>query len=214
LCRRALLAVLLLPLLLLSACSRKAPSNDGAPAPSSSSFSATAVPPVAPISDFLDATAPAPAPDGQTPYEQARAHEANGQYWLARLMIEKKALSADGTKDEVELLARICQVQGDEACVDECGKKLGRKLTMDAGLRRAAVVAQPPSADVRPREPENDFARARQLLLEGKYKDARKILEPKVLDGKASAEEIRMLKAVCKEEGDRMCMALCDAKLK
>lgn len=160
------------------------------------------------MSDFLDAGAT--AVDGKTPYEQALAYEANGQYWVARLVIEKRALSAEGTRDETELLGRICQAQGDEACVEACGKKLGRKLKMDAG----APARPPASSSGVPKEPDNDVARARQLLLEGKYKDARKILEPKVIDGKASVEEIRMLKAVCKEEGDRMCVALCDAKLK
>jgi hypothetical protein len=44
--------------------------------------------------------------------------------------------------------------------------------------------------------------------------EARAILEPKVLDGKASKEEIRLLKSVCKAEKDRMCVALCNTKLK
>ena len=65
------------------------------------------------------------------------------------------------------------------------------------------------------REPvATDVSRARAELLAKRYKEARGILEPKVLDGKASKEEIRLLRTVCKQDGDRMCVALCDAKLK
>ena len=42
----------------------------------------------------------------------------------------------------------------------------------------------------------------------------RQMLEPKVLDGKASREEIRLLETICEKQGDRMCVALCDTKLK
>jgi len=63
-------------------------------------------------------------------------------------------------------------------------------------------------------EPDTELARTRDLVLKMQYESARKALEPKVLDGRASREEIRLLKTICEKEGDRMCIALCDAKLK
>lgn len=198
-----LFSVLLLP----DACSTKkpAPSTDDQPPPVIASATAT-VPPVSgtPVSTFADA---API-DGKTPYEQALAYEASGQYWLGRLVLEKKALGSDGTKVEIELLAHICHQQGDDACVEECSKRLGKKLKFDGGVPKQPL----PSGEHK--EPESDAARARDHLLKHQLEEARAILEPKVIDGKASKEEIRLLKSVCKEQGDRMCVALCDAKLK
>ncbi|MBX3210313.1 MAG: hypothetical protein KF764_35100 [Labilithrix sp.] len=192
--------------LVLAACSKKPPAQEELP-PVIATATAT-VPPVAfsgtPIGDFADAA----AMDGQTPYEQARAYEASGQYWLGRLVLERKALGADGTKDEIELLARICHGQGDQECVEECEKRLGKKLKFDGGVARAPVDA---GEHV---EPDSDFVRARGHLLANRLKEAREILEPKVIDAKASKEEVRLLRAVCKDQGDRMCVALCDAKLK
>lgn len=167
------------------------------------------VPPVAPtvsgtpVAAFVDA-----GPEGKTAYEQARAYEANGQLWLARLVLEKKALSEDGTKQEAELLASICHQQGDEACLEACGQKLGRKIKFDGGVAKHGFDAGPHS------EPDTDLARARNHVLKNELKEARHILDPKVTDGKASKEEIRLLKSVCQQQGDRMCIALCDAKLK
>lgn len=190
------------------ACSSKKTVSDDPPPPVVVTATAT-VPPVAlsgvaPVSDFADAA----APGGHTPYEQALGYTEGGQYWLARLVLEKKALSPDGSKRELELLGVICHEQGDEACVDECGRRLGRKLKFDGGVPRLPLDAG------EHKEPDSDAARARDHLLKHRLKEAREILEPKVVDGKASKEEIRLLKSVCKEQGDRMCIALCDAKLK
>ena len=199
-----LLSVLVLP----DACSTKKPSPPADDPPPVIASATATVPPVAfsgaPVSTFADAG----AIDGKTPYEQARAYEAGGQYWLARLVLEKKALGSDGTKAEIELLAHLCHQQGDDACVADCSKRLGKKLKFDGGPPRAPL----PSGEHK--EPDSDAARARDHLLKRQFDEARKILEPKVLDGKASKEEIRLLKSVCKEQGDRMCVALCDAKLK
>ena len=59
-----------------------------------------------------------------------------------------------------------------------------------------------------------ELARARDLVLKKQFDQARKALEPKVLDGKASREEIRLLKNICESQGDRMCVVVCEAKLK
>lgn len=188
-------------------CSKKQPDD---PPPPVVSTTAT-VPPVAlsgeatPVSAFADAA----SIDGKTPYEQARIYEENGQLWMARLVLEKKALGPDATKAETELLAAICHEQSDEACVEECSKKLGRKLKFDGGM-----PARPKLDAGEHKEPDSEMAKARDLLLKHKLKEARDILEPKVIDNKASKEEIRLLRNICKEQSDRMCMALCDAKLK
>lgn len=192
--------------LLVTAC--KKPAHEEAPPSVIASATAT-VPPVAvsgvaPVSAFVDAA----PPDGQTPYEQARGYRESGQLWLARLVLEKRALGPDAMQQETELLALICHEQGDDRCIAECSKKLGKKLKFDGGAPRPKID---PGEH---KEPETDLARARDLTLKGQYREARDMLEPKVLDGKASKAEIRLLRSVCKQQGDRMCMALCDAKLK
>lgn len=190
-----------------AACSKKPLPPDESPPPALATATAT-VPPVAfsgtPAAEFAEAG----SIEGQTPYAQARAYEASGQYWLARLVLEKKALGSEGTKEEVELLALICHHQDDQSCVHECSERLGKKLKFDAGAPRPALDA------TEHKEPDTDFVRARAHLLGHRLKEAREILEPKIIDGKASKEEIRLLKSICKEQGDRMCVALCDAKLK
>ena len=190
------------------ACSTKKPAPPPEEPPAPVVAETGTVPPVAfsgaPVSSFADSG----SIDGKSPYEQARAYEEGGQYWLARLVLEKQALGSDGTNAEVELLAHICHQQSDQACVDECSRRLGKKLTFDGGAPKPQI----PSGEHK--EPDSDAARARDHLLKNRLKEAREILEPKVLDGKASKEEIRLLKTVCKSQGDRMCVALCDAKLR
>lgn len=177
------------------------------PVPPAAPFNAT------PVAQFADAG----NLDTQPPYEQAKVFEANGQIWMARLVLERQALGSDATRDETELLVKICQQQGDQACLDACGKKLGRKIKLDgggapstapSGSTGSAVIGQ------QHQEPDSELARARDLVLKMQYEPARKQLEPKVLDGKASREEIRMLKTICEKQGDRMCVALCESKLK
>ena len=175
------------------------------------------VPPAAP---FNATPVAAPAVTGnldtQPPFEQAKVFESNGQLWMARLVLEKKALASDATNEETELLAHICQQQGDVACLDACGKKLGRKIKLDGGAPAVASShpSSSPSAGSEHKEPDTELARARDLVLKMQFEPARKMLEPRVLDGKASREEIRMLKTICEKQGDRMCVALCDAKLR
>jgi hypothetical protein len=174
------------------------------------------VPPAAPfnatpVAQFIDAG----DLDTQSPFAQARVFEAQGQLWMARLVLERKALADDATKDETELLVKICEQQNDGPCLEACGKKLGRKIKHDGGAPSGA--GRPTgSAGLLPehKEPDSELARARDLVLKMQYEPARKALEPKVLDGKASREEIRMLKTICEKQGDKMCIALCETKLK
>jgi len=175
------------------------------------------VPPVAPFNatpaaQLLDAA----VGEGATPLEQARALRAEGQLWKARLLLEPRALSSTSKTAEAELLATICVEQADAECVAACSTRLGRKIPFDAGVRTASSGegAKGVAVPVLHQEPEGDLAAARDHLLHGRPGAARKLLEPRVLDGRASREEIRMLRAACNAEADRMCVALCDAKLK
>ncbi len=180
------------------------------PAPTPTRVSASAAPKVPPV--LVGATpaegfADASSIDGKTAYDQARTYEESGQHWLARLVLEKKALGSDGTRAELELLAAICHEQGDDPCVEACSARLGRKLVFEAGAPRPSV--QPGEHQ----EPTSDAARARDLLLKHRLVEARRILEPKVVDGKSSPEEVRLLRSLCQEQADRMCVALCDTRL-
>lgn len=191
-------------------CGSKAPPPEPVPTVDSSPVT---VPPIAqsgvPVSAFADAAV------AGTPLDQARDYENNGQHWMARLVLEPKAMGPDGTKTEIEYLAVICNQQGDDACIEKCAGKLGipvKKMKLDGGAPKR--LPPDPVASALPKEPDNDFSKARDLYLKKKAKEARDILEPKVVDGKANKEEIRLLKTICKDQGDRMCVALCDAKLK
>lgn len=175
------------------------------------------VPPAAPfnatpVAKFADAG----NIDGQPPFEQATFYEGNGQLWMARLVLERKALGSDATPQETELLAKICQQQGDAECLEACSAKLGRKIKLDGGVARASTDAGKPGAVAgqEHKEPDTELARARDLVLKKQFDIARKSLEPKVLDGKASREEIRLLQNICEQQRDRMCVALCASKLK
>ena len=205
--RRIAPAPLACALFLPEACTSERPQQKEEARPVVAATTAT-VPPVlvtgTPVEQFADAA----AIDGKPPYEQALAYEANGRYWLARLVLERKALGADGTRAELALLANLCHRQGDTDCVESCSKRLGKKLKFDGSVTRVPFDAG------EHREPTSDLARARDYHLRHQSQEARAILEPKVLDGKASKEEIRLLKSVCKAEKDRMCVALCNTKLK
>ncbi len=167
----------------------------------------TPAPPISgtPLSAFL--------PDGGSAGDmlvQARQYESHGQYWLARLSIESLALADDGTQEEVLLLARVCDQQEDDACLERCNQKLPKNLQTPIKKRdggRSISIAPPRPDD------NSDFARAQKLILANKPKEARAILEPKVLDGKSSPEETRLLREACKAQGDKMCIAVCNAKL-
>lgn len=199
------------------ACDRK-PKDDG------TGFDAAAlvptgpdkVPPIAPLNGGPLPALDAGNLDDQTPFEQAKVFESNGQLWMGRLVLEKKALGADGTKEEAELLAKICQQQSDETCVEACGAKLGRKIKFDASAPPAPSASSSARTDAGhdTRASDTELARARDLFKDMQFAAARKTLEPRVLDGRASRDEIRLLRSICEKQSDRMCIALCDAKLK
>ncbi len=155
-----------------------------------------------PVNAFADAGA---IQEDKTALQQAQEYHDRGQNWLARLLLEKRALSPEGTPQEVQLLASICEAQKDAACIDACGKKLGKKIKWDAG------GAVPPGSPERPAA--TDFTKARDLHLKHMDREARALLEPRVIDGKAPPEEVRLLLEICSAQKDRMCMALCKKQL-
>jgi hypothetical protein len=219
-------ACALLAALLIAGCKPKDPPPDARElassvpsVPSVPSNVPEIVPPVSPlngtpVAQFADAG----NVDGKPPFEQATIYEANGQLWMARLVLEAQALGADATTAETELLGKICVEQSDDDCIGKVTKKLGHKINYDGGAGSAANASPSASASsgigAVHQEPDTDVAKARDLVLKNKYDDARKILEPKVLDGKASRAEVRLLKSVCESQRDRTRVALCDIKLK
>lgn len=218
---RRIAPAMLAALVAFAACKPKDPppdpgeARDAAPVVSSSAREV--VPPAAPfnatpVAKFADAG----NIDGQPPFEQATIYEGNGQLWMARLVLERKALGSDATTAETELLAKICMQQNDVSCVDKCSVKLGRKIKFDGGVPVSAADAGKPGAVTgqEHQEPDTELARTRDLVLKKQFDLARKQLEPKVLDGKASREEIRLLETICEKQRDRMCVALCESKLK
>lgn len=184
--------------------SKKPPPDDPPPPPVVSAT--TPVPQVMPVETFDASLEPV---EGLSPLEQARVYESRGQLWMAQMSLEKKALGPDGTKGETEFLAWICHQRDEDECLAKCEAKLGKKLKFDGGAPRVSF-----DAGREHKEPTNDLARARDHVLKKEWKEAHEILAPRVLEGKPTKEEIRLLKQVCQHEGDRMCVALCDAKSK
>jgi hypothetical protein len=138
---------------------------------------------------------------------QAKEYRKNGQAWMARMLVEKKALSEAGTKEEAQFLAEICADQGDAKCVEACNKKLGTKMTARTKGSAAVDPSLPPAI------PDDDLAKAREAVHRGDKKRARAILEPRMLENKASHDEIQLLHELCRLENDKMCMALCKTRL-
>ncbi len=194
--------------LLSLACEKRMGATEAPPVASSSPsvVEPVKVPPAAigtPLAAFADA---AVAPPGEgTPYDQAVAYESGGQIWLARLVLEKHALSDAAVTRDTELLARLCAGQSDEECLAKCEAKLGRKVSRDAGARRPSAV---PSA--RAAEEETDAARAQRLVVKGDYEGARQLLQPKLVAKSISGDELRLLRTACERQHDTMCVLACD----
>lgn len=195
---RATAQVVLLGLgtLCAGACKPSGAQEDKRPAPSASVAPIEATP----VTAFLEAGVA-----DESDIAHVRELAKNGQVWMARLLIEPRALSPQGTREELELLLDLCGRQGDDACVQNCSTKLGRKapvvLRPDAGARDAGA-------------PASDLTRARDFVTAKQPQRARTLLEPKVLGGTASLGEIKLLGEICKAQGDKMCVALCEAKSK
>lgn len=84
-------------------------------------------------------------------YAEATELQQGGQFWLARLKLETRALGSSGTKDERMLLRAICTSQQDAACVERCAALIGeagpaaisdKKLAEMATKNPAAALAE------------------------------------------------------------------------
>lgn len=163
-----------------------------------------------PVSAFSDAGVD---PSDKTPFQQAKDYHDLGQNWVARLLIEKHALSDAGTKEEQELLLDICKAQRDGVCVQSCAARLGRKIVFDAGAPPAPGTSSNGPATATEHPSETPFSKARDMHLKKRDKEARAILEPRVIDGNAPAEETKLLLEICTSQKDKMCIALCKKQL-
>jgi len=103
----------------------------------------------------------------------------------------------------------------------------GFRASADGGTRRPATpheetgsqaTSSPVSTSLTAKPPSGagmDIERLRQLMLQGPSGEtaARALLEPKVFANRASGEEIRMLKAICKDQHDQVCVEKCKSLL-
>jgi hypothetical protein len=103
----------------------------------------------------------------------------------------------------------------------------GLRASNDGGTRRVSTpheetgsqaTSSPVSTSLTPKQPSGagmDIERLRQLMLQGPSGEtaARALLEPKVFANRASGEEIRMLKAICKDQHDQVCVEKCKSLL-
>ena len=179
-----------------SSCSGEAVSQGSTPAPQQSAASPAPDPLVAVP---LESLAEAGVIEGEkSPMDQAKQYDAEGRVWLARLVLEKKALGKEGKPEEIAFLKHLCEEQQDNDCIDACVVASGGKVkrSKDAGAKQTTL------------------GMAEELVKKGKVAQARKLIEPEVLSGSAPAEEIQLLKMVCTKQKDKTCVALCDAKLK
>ncbi len=179
-----------------SSCSSESVSQGSTPLPQQSAAPLTADPLVAVP---LESLSEAGVMEGEkSPIDQAKQYDAEGRVWLARLVIEKKALGKEGKPDEIAFLKHLCEEQQDSDCIDACVLASGGKVkrSKDAGAKQTTL------------------GMAEELVKKGKNAQARKLLEPEVLSGSAPAEEIQFLKSICAKQKDKTCVALCEAKLK
>jgi hypothetical protein len=115
-------------------------------------------------------------------YAEATSLQSTGQLWRARLILSPKAMSKEGTREELTLIAEICKAQGDIECIDQAHEKLGLPpvTTELEHLRRLA---------------KKDPKAVRATLL------------PK-LDGEARVgpEELFLLRGACDKLKDKTCI--------
>jgi len=105
----------------------------------------------------------------------------------ARKMLEPRVFSGRGTIDEARMLKAICRHQKDAACVARANQILVEMAT------RSPDAGSPVDAG------------AQTVLDEGESK-ARRMLEPRVMSGRATIDEVRMLKAICRHQKDTECV--------
>jgi len=76
----------------------------------------------------------------------------------------------------------------------------------------AAQAAPLPTRSARPTGGGNVFAQATSLMVGGDSTGARALLEPRVFGDHATAEEVALLRGICKSQHDKVCLASISAK--
>jgi hypothetical protein len=145
-------------------------------------------PPPSPTSNLAPipprtATIPMKLPDGgvaSIEYTEAYQSKAAGQNIRAHLLLEPKAFSESGTKDEQRLLREICTEQEDVDCIDQCNAYLSGKPYESIYDKAARISAKDPKT-------------ARKLLLERQKKVG------------LAQKEKELLQGVCKTLKDPTC---------
>ena len=79
--------------------------------------------------------------------------------------------------------------------------------TNTATATTSTATSTAPSATTTHRPPTGGsvFAQASQMALNGDTSGARTLLEPRVMGGKATPDEVNLLKGICKGQGDKVC---------
>ncbi len=80
-----------------------------------------------------------------------------------------------------------------------------------------STAKKPPPAQTSPTPTSTDKKsaadEAREAILDDKYSAARRSLEPRVWSGRATKDEIKMLRAICRQQRDSACVAKCTSML-
>ena len=99
----------------------------------------------------------------------------------------------------------------------EAGTPAPRRATPERATEGGALVSSTTVVPATPKAPSagSDIQRLQALMLQGPSgaTAARALLEPKVFNNRATGEEIRMLKAICKDQHDMVCVEKCKTLL-
>jgi ABC transport system ATP-binding/permease protein len=120
--------------------------------------------------------------------------------------------------DKLQLLDSAAPTPSQLTSVKDAGP--AERPVHDAGPRRVVVASDPGgnpyATPTPPPPPKSGGTDVHQLLLQdtpSSIAAARSILEPKVFGNRATAEEIRMLKTICKSQHDEICVEKCKSLL-
>lgn len=120
-------------------------------------------------------------------YAEAKRLMVGGRLVAAALIITPKALGETGTKDELDLLAELCEKREDKDCM---AKVAARRKGASAGV--------------------DDLRK----LAKSSPEDARTLLLPRLQSGEISAEEAEILAGVCAKLRDKECEGMAKAQAK
>jgi hypothetical protein len=146
------------------------------------------VAPAAPPPPAAPSTPPKTSPPGaqNLPFVLVTSDDP-ADWQKAREILEPTVYAEHGTLAEVRLLRALCIAQGDYTCADVCrALEFPAKSNVERNAFELAATDDP-----------SDRQKARELL------------EPKVFSKRGTPAEIRLLKAICKSQGDFTCVETC-----